>query len=203
MPLPILYSYRRCPYAMRARMALHYSGIETEIREIALKQKPAHMLVLSPKGTVPVLALDDGAVIDESLDIMRWALARHDPQGWLQDQALSAELISENDGSFKQALDRYKYAVRFPEHPAEVYRAAGERFLAALETRLRQHANLLGDAPRLADVAIFPFVRQFAAVDAAWWDVSPYPALRDWLDTWVGSRLFESIMQKHPVWVET
>lgn len=203
MPLPILYSYRRCPYAMRARMALRYSGIETEIREIALKQKPAHMLALSPKGTVPVLVMEDGAVIDESLDIMRWALVRHDPQGWLQDQALSAVLIAENDGSFKQALDRYKYAVRFPEQPAEVYRATGERFLLALETRLQQHANLLGDAPRLADVALFPFVRQFAAVDAAWWEVSPYPALRGWLDKWVGSRLFESIMQKHPVWVET
>lgn len=200
MTLPILYSYRRCPYAMRARMALYYSGIETEIREIVLKQKPAQMLALSPKGTVPVLVLEDGAVIDESLDIMRWALARHDPQGWLQDEALNAVLIAENDGSFKQALDRYKYAVRFPEHPAEVYRAAGERFLAALEIRLRQHANLLGDAPRLADVAIFPFVRQFAGVDPAWWETASYPALRAWLTGWTSSSLFEHVMRKHEVW---
>lgn len=200
MPLPILYSYRRCPYAMRARMALRYSGIETELREIALKQKPAHMLALSPKATVPVLVLEEGAVIDESLDIMRWALARHDPQGWLQDEALSTALIAENDGSFKQTLDRYKYAVRFPEQPAAVYRAAGERFLVALESRLQLTRYLLGDQPRLADIAIFPFVRQFAGVDPVWWEAAAYPALRAWLAGWAGSQLFESVMQKHEVW---
>jgi glutathione S-transferase len=202
MTAPILYSYRRCPYAMRARMALHCSGIEVVIREIALRQKPAAMLAASPKGTVPVLVLSDGAVIDESLDIMRWALAQRDPQAWLKNVTDSETLIAENDGSFKQALDRYKYAERFPEHPQQTYRAQGERFLSQLETRLQQHAYLLDAEPRLADIAIFPFVRQFAAVDPAWWEEAPYPALRAWLTNWVESALFDSIMQKHPVWVE-
>jgi glutathione S-transferase len=202
MTAPILYSYRRCPYAMRARMALDYSGIEVVIREIALREKPAAMLAASPKGTVPVLVLSDGAVIDESLDIMRWALAQRDPQAWLKNVTDSETLIAENDGSFKQALDRYKYAERFPEHPQQTYRAQGERFLSQLETRLQQHAYLLDAEPRLADIAIFPFVRQFAAVDPAWWEEAPYPALRAWLTNWVESALFDSIMQKHPVWVE-
>jgi glutathione S-transferase len=202
MTAPILYSYRRCPYAMRARMALHYSGIEVDIREIALREKPAAMLAASPKGTVPVLVLPDGTVIDESLDIMRWALARRDPHAWLKDAARSEILIADNDGSFKQALDRYKYAERFPEYPQQTYRAQGERFLSQLETQLQQHAHLLGAEPRLADIAIFPFVRQFAAVDPMWWEASPYPALRSWLAHWVESALFDSIMQKRPVWVE-
>jgi glutathione S-transferase len=202
MTTPILYSYRRCPYAMRARMALHYSGIEVEMREIALKAKPAAMLAASPKGTVPVLVLGDGRVIDESLDIMRWALAQHDPQEWLQDAAQSLVLIAENDGTFKQALDRYKYAERFPEHPQAVYRTQGEGFLVQLETALQGHAHLLGASPRLADIAIFPFIRQFAAVDPGWWETSPYPALRAWLEHWVGSGLFDGIMQKHPVWID-
>lgn len=202
MTRPILYSYRRCPYAMRARMALHYSGIQVRIREIALRQKPAAMLAASPKGTVPVLVLPDGQVIDESLDIMRWALAQYDPQGWLQDAAQSLMLIAENDGTFKQALDRYKYAERFPEHPQIVYRAQGEGFVAKLETALQAHAHLLDASPRLADIAIFPFIRQFAAVDSAWWEASPYPALRSWLEHWVASELFDGIMQKHPVWVD-
>jgi glutathione S-transferase len=202
MTAPVLYSYRRCPYAMRARMALHYSGIEVVIREIALRQKPAAMLSASPKGTVPVLVLSDGAVIDESLDIMRWALAQRDPQAWLKNVTDSETLIAENDGSFKQALDRYKYAERFPEHPQQTYRVQGELFLSQLETHLQQHAYLLDAEPRLADIAIFPFVRQFAAVDPAWWEDAPYPALRSWLAHWAESALFDSIMQKYPVWVE-
>src|SRR5690606_27614836 len=119
MSLPILYSYRRCPYAMRARMALHYAGIKFEIREIALRDKPQHMLAVSPKGTVPVLVLADGKVIDESLDVMAWALAQSDPDIWLTSDPRCAELITENDGNFKQALDQYKYASRFPEQSAE------------------------------------------------------------------------------------
>ncbi|HWU81841.1 MAG TPA: glutathione S-transferase [Methylophilaceae bacterium] len=200
MPLPILYTYRRCPYAMRARMALHYSGIEVEMREIALRSKPDQMLAASPKGTVPVLVLLDGTVIDESLDIMRWALAQHDPHDWLRDAAQSLVLIDGNDDGFKHALDRYKYAVRFPEHAPEFYRAEGERFLTMLEARLQQHAYLLDEALRLADIAIFPFVRQFAGVDADWWQTLPYPRLRGWLAERVASPLFESIMHKHAVW---
>jgi len=135
--LPILYSYRRCPYAMRARMALSYAGVPVEIREISLKDKPAHMLQVSPKGTVPVLVLSGGQVIDQSLEIMQWALQQHDADDWLSaDPHRTALLIAENDGSFKQNLDRYKYAIRFPEHSAEDYRQQGELFLAKLEQHL-------------------------------------------------------------------
>lgn len=203
MTLPVLYSYRRCPYAMRARMALRYAGIGVDIREIALKDKPGHMLACSPKGTVPVLVLHDRTVIDESLDIMDWALAQHDPDGWLHDAELAMPLIAENDGSFKQALDSYKYAIRFPEQPAEIYRKQGEQFLAKLETRLSQHRYLLGESLRQADVAIFPFIRQFSMVDANWFAASAYPALQNWLQGLVDSELFTGVMQKHPTWVES
>lgn len=193
---------------MRARMALRYSGIVVEIREIALRDKPRHMLRLSPKGTVPVLALPGGRVIDESLDIMRWALQCSDPEGWrMSDDATAqqemAALIAENDGPFKSALDRYKYAIRFPEHPPEVYRAEGERFLRVLEQRLQRQGHLCGSHRAWADIAIFPFVRQFSMVDSAWFEQSDYHALRTWLHALTSSSLFVSIMEKHPVWVES
>jgi glutathione S-transferase len=200
MTLPILYSYRRCPYAMRARMALREAGIAVEIREIALRDKPREMLAVSPKGTVPVLVLPDSTVIDESLDIMRWALRQYDPDGWLHDETRSLALIADNDGAFKQALDRYKYADRYPEKPAAASRAMGEIFLQRLEDHLQRQPGLLGPAPSIADVAIFPFVRQFAMVDSGWFAAAPYPALRDWLERWLGSALFLDIMQKHPPW---
>lgn len=197
--LPILYSYRRCPYAMRARMALSYAGIPVEIREISLKQKPAHMLQVSPKGTVPVLVLADGQVIEQSLEIMHWALQQHDADGWLSaDPQHAAQLIAENDGSFKQHLDRYKYAIRFPEYSAEHYRAQGALFLAKLEQRLQQSAFLLGDAISLADIAIFPFIRQFAAVDHCWFESAGYIKLKSWLQHLVESALFERVMVKYP-----
>ncbi len=197
--LPILYSYRRCPYAMRARMALSYAGIPVEIREISLKQKPAHMLQVSPKGTVPVLVLPDGQVIEQSLEIMHWALQQHDADGWLSaDPQYAALLIAENDGAFKQHLDRYKYAIRFPEHSAEHYRAQGELFLAKLEQRLQQSAFLVGDAISLADIAIFPFIRQFAAVDHDWFESTGYIKLQSWLQHLVESALFKRVMVKYP-----
>lgn len=199
--LPILYSYRRCPYAMRARMALKYAGIAVETREIALKDKPKSMLQVSPKGTVPVLVLADGAVLEESLDIMRWALQQRDNDGWLDaDSQLTARLIAENDGSFKQALDKYKYAIRFPEQPAESYRSQGELFLQKLEALLNQHRYLLEDRISQADIAIFPFIRQFATVDAAWFEKAPYPKLKGWLNEMVESVLFVSIMEKQPTY---
>jgi glutathione S-transferase len=200
MSLPILYSYRRCPYAMRARMALRYAGIEVEIREIALRDKPQHMLAVSPKGTVPVLVLDNGEGLDESLDIMAWALAHNDRDGWLTSDPLCSELIAENDGSFKRALDQYKYAIRFPEQPAETYRQQGEIFLARLEALLAHHSCLLGEKITQADIAIFPFIRQFSMVDAEWFASSPYPRLRNWLTGLMASDLFVSVMQKHPTW---
>ena len=192
---------------MRARMALRSSGIAVEIREIALKNKPQHMLQISPKGTVPVLVLQHGEVLDESLDIMRWALAQHDPDDWLMagETALVQEaerLIVENDGSFKRALDRYKYAVRFPEQPSEVYRAEGEVFLQQLEARLSRSKHLCRDERALADIAVFPFVRQFSLVDEAWFAQAPYPALRNWLKRLVESELFLSVMEKQEPWVE-
>ncbi len=203
MALPILYSYRRCPYAMRARMALSYAGIRVEIREIALKDKPAHMLQVSPKGTVPVLVLADGKVIDQSLDIMVWALQQNDADGWLAADAVrSQQLIAENDGAFKQNLDRYKYAIRFPEQPAEYYRSAGEQFLAKLELQLQSGDFLFGNSVTLADIAIFPFIRQFAAVDPSWFETTDYIKLKYWLQRLVTSALFEQVMAKQPTYTD-
>lgn len=203
MNKPVLYSYRRCPYAMRARMALKYAGVEIEIREIALKDKPKSMLALSPKGTVPVLVLTDSRVLEQSLDIMQWALQQHDTDGWLDaDSQLMTELITENDGSFKQALDKYKYAIRFPEQPPERYRSHGELFLQKLEIRLNQNKYLLKDSISQADIAIFPFIRQFSGVDAAWFDTAPYPKLKTWLNELIESALFVSIMEKQPTYLE-
>lgn len=203
----ILYSYRRCPYAMRARMALRYANIPVEIREISLRNKPTPMLVASPKGTVPVLALQNGVVLEESVDIMRWALQQQDSEDWqrLKQPALRAvidQLIRKNDTVFKHALDRYKYPDRFQEQPQAEYRAQGEVFLKLLEVRLTTQTFLLDDKLSLADVAVFPFIRQFSAVDSAWFEHSPYPKLRTWLATLIASDLFTSVMEKYPTWIE-
>lgn len=192
---------------MRARMALRYADIQVEIREISLRDKPASLLQASPKGTVPVLALQNGTVLEESLDIMRWALQQHDSNDWLRVnqptlQTAIDQLIAENDGAFKRALDRYKYPDRFPQQSATEYREQGETFLKHLEGRLSTQTFLLDDHMSLADMAIFPFIRQFAAVDSAWFELSPYPKLRAWLATLVASDLFTSVMQKHPTWIE-
>nr|WP_284731404.1 glutathione S-transferase [Pseudomonas sp. VS38] len=191
-----MYSFRRCPYAMRARMALRYSGVAVQIIEVSLKSKPAEMLALSPKGTVPVLSVD-GRVIDESLAIMRWALAQNDPEGWLlgDDRATQA-LIEENDQGFKHQLNRYKYAERYPEYPMEHYRAEGEVFLMRLEGLLAEREYLLAGHLSLADVALAPFVRQFAHVDREWFGRAPYPRLRAWLQRFLESPLFIAVMAK-------
>ena len=197
MSFHILYSYRRCPYAMRARMALKYAGIALEIREIELKNKPAHMLKVSPKATVPVLVLSDGTVLEQSLEIMLWALQQQDKDDWLiADSELTQQLIAENDSIFKQALDKYKYAIRFPEDSAEVYRTQGEVFLQRLEILLIQSQYLLSSQISLADIAIFPFIRQFSGVDTIWFEAAPYPKLKIWLKTLIESELFTNIMQK-------
>ena len=204
VPLPILYSFRRCPYAMRARLALCYAQQAVELREIVLRAKPAEMLAISPKGTVPVLQLPDGHVIEQSLEVMQWALQQHDPLDWWQtDPNLQADiqaLITENDGAFKAALDRYKYPNRYPEQDALRYRSQGEQFLAQLEARLTRQTYLCSDQVSLADVAIFPFVRQFAQVDRAWFDQANYPRVQAWLAEWLDSALFAQVMQKFPVW---
>ena len=192
----VLYSFRRCPYAMRARMALRYSGVALSIVEVSLKAKPAAMLAASPKGTVPVLVCADGRVIEQSLDIMHWALAQHDPDNWLQGDG--SALIEDNDTRFKVLLDRYKYAIRYPEQPMEHYRAQGGEFLQGLERRLALTAYLTGPALSLADVALAPFVRQFAHVDREWFGQAPWPHLNAWLERFLASALFASVMVKSP-----
>lgn len=200
--LPILYSYRRCPYAMRARMALKHAEVKVEVREISLREKPRHMIALSPKGTVPVLVLPDGKVIDESLDIMEWALNQSGGDAWLAvDMDAARRLIVENDGPFKKALDAYKYAERHPEKTQFEYRVEGEAFLVQLENLLKERLGLFGKLPTFADIAIFPFIRQFRGVDHQWFDTAPYPKLNVWLKTLVESDLFVSIMKKHPTYI--
>ena len=193
MVVPILYSFRRCPYAMRARMALLISGMPFELREVALRDKPPEMIAASPKGTVPVLMLPDGRVIDESLDIMRHALAQHDPEQWLSGD--DAGIIAANDGPFKHHLDRYKYADRHGGDP-DSDRAAGLGFLDRLELRLAGSANLCGKGRSLTDIAVLPFVRQFAAVDRGWFDAQPLPCLQRWLRDHLESALFMAAMAR-------
>lgn len=195
---PILYSFRRCPYAMRARMALLVSGVAVELREVALGRKPVEMVAASPKATVPVLVLPTGAVIDESIDIMRWALAQNDPENWLAGD--DAGLIAANDGAFKHHLDRYKYPDRHGADPIE-HRDAGLAMLLYMEARLSSAANLCGDARTLTDIAIMPFVRQFAAVDAAWFAEEPLPRLRAWLARHTVSTLFDQAMLRTRSWM--
>ncbi len=196
--LPVLYSFRRCPYAMRARMAVWISETPCELREVKLADKPAELLAASLKGTVPVLVRPDGAVIDESLAIMRWALERHDPEGWLAGEERA--LIEANDGSFKHALDRYKYPVRYPGSDPHEHREQGVLFLRVLEERLAGSDNLAGPRRGLTDIALFPFVRQFAHTDRAWFDVLPLPRLRAWLKRHLASDLFAAVMPKFAPW---
>ena len=196
--LPILYTFRRCPYAMRARLAIAISGIACEQREVALSNKPAAMLAASPKGTVPVLHCIDGLVIDESLDIMRWALAASDPEEWLLRD--DPTLIAANDGGFKHDLDRYKYPERFGVDPI-AHRESGLRFVHELERRLLRGGQMCGARRGLADAAIMPFVRQFAHVDRDWFDRQPVPAVQRWLSDHLASDLFAAIMLRRPRWV--
>ncbi|MCJ2181520.1 glutathione S-transferase [Novosphingobium sp. 1949] len=195
--LPVLYSFRRCPYAMRARLAVKVAGLACALREVKLAAKPAAMLDASPKGTVPVLVLRDGTVIAQSLDVMRHALARHDPEGWLERD--DAALVARNDGAFKHHLDRYKYPERHASDPLE-HRAAGCAILADLDARVAANGQLCGPTRGLADMAIVPFVRQFAATDRAWFDAQDLPALRRWLDGHLASELFASVMDKYAPW---
>lgn len=195
--LPILYSFRRCPYAMRARMALAISETGVEHREVALRDKPAAMLAASPKGTVPVVVCDDGTVIDESVDVMRWALGRSDPENWLSGD--DRDLIAIIDGPFKHHLDRYKYSARHDSDPQE-HRAGAFAILEQLEGRLRENCNLCGDRRSMADIAIFPFIRQFANTDREWFDAQPLPHLQRWLGEHLDSPLFQQIMVKYDPW---
>lgn len=183
-------------------MAIAYAGIEVGLREVVLKDKPAAMLEASSKGTVPVLIETNGRVIDESLDVMAWALDQHDSDHWLSGEGLQDPLIDSCDNTFKHWLDRYKYAVRFPERSEQWYRKQGELFLDQLEQLMTHHSYLRGNSLSAVDVAVMPFVKQFAAVDPIWWRQAPYPATRKWLDGLLTSNLFTTVMAKYPVWKE-
>lgn len=199
MALPVLYSFRRCPYAMRARLAIAVSGVAVELREIKLSAKPPAMLEASPKGTVPVVVLPDGGVIEQSLEVMHWALAQADPESWLERD--DAALINRNDGPFKHDLDRYKYPERHGSD-ATAHRESGLAFLAELDARLTQNGQLCGNERGLADMAVMPFVRQFAATDPVWFDSQPLPHLQRWLAGHLESALFASVMGKFAPWRE-
>lgn len=198
--LPILYSFRRCPYAMRARMALAASGAEVMLREVLLKDKPAELLAASPKATVPVLVLSGDQALEESLDVMQWALEHCDPLGWLDGAPLDSVWISECDGDFKHWLDRYKYAEGYPDQTDEDYRKNAEEFIQKLEHQLSVSDWIGGEAANAIDVALFPFIRQFAGVEPSWWQQAAYPKVRQWLENWLNSTLFSAIMVKYPRW---
>lgn len=218
--LPILYSFRRCPYAIRARLALAISNQACELREVVLKNKPQGLLKASPKGTVPVLVLPSSRVgqgspnmngqavrvLEESLDIMHWALERNDPGAWLHPShgthADMLVLIAECDGPFKHALDRCKYPSRYPGEDAQAERARAMAWLQKLQGCLSVQPHLFGVHATLADMAIAPFVRQFAGIDASWWSAQPWPHLQAWLAQWQCSALLASVMHKLPAWVD-
>jgi len=204
--LPILYSFRRCPYAMRARLALKVVGLDVYIREILLKDKPEPMLAISPKATVPVLQLPSGQVLDESRDIMAWAALQPGGQILAAAEKDARVWLEMNDFEFKQQVDRYKYADRYPEHPAEFYRAAGEVFLLQLEQQLQTQQKLgvsnflLGSTLTQADIGIFPFVRQFVMVDQLWFESTDYVCVKRWLNYWLTSDVFARVMQRYSPW---
>jgi len=203
----ILYSFRRCPYAIRARLSLCIAGVDYEHREVLLRDKPEEMLVASPKGSVPVLVLMDGTVIDESLDIMLWALGKSDPENWLGpglDDMLN--MVQTIQGPFVEHLNRYKYASRYTSGAGRAsidlsHRAKACEILQIYEHILNTNTFLMGDKPSLSDYAIFPFIRQFAAVEKQWWDKPVFPDLHRWLAYFLNSNIFSEIMAKHPVFV--
>jgi len=199
-----LYTFRRCPYAMRGRMGLSIAGVPVQVREVVLRDKPAEMLEASPKGTVPVLLTSSGDIVDESLDVMRWALAQNDPEGWLDaDPDTTHELIARNDGPFKRALDRYKYPNRYSDEDLVpgAARASGLEILQDLDVRITAQGGQLVRAERsLADIAIFPFIRQFAHTDMDWFNAQDLPALQAWLEGHKQSSLFKGVMKKYAQW---
>jgi len=196
----ILYSFRRCPFAMRARLAIVYAEIQLELREVVLKDKPEQLLQISPKATVPVLQLANGQVLEQSLDIMRWALGQRDTDMWLQNEYQQLALIEQCDLNFKPWLDKYKYADRHLEQSMDYYRQHCCEYLAILERQLEHQPCLFGTKISLADAAIFPFIRQFAHVDRNWFYDSEFTLLQTWLRAQLDSELFKGIMQKYPAW---
>ncbi|MCL1127234.1 glutathione S-transferase [Shewanella surugensis] len=208
MALPVLYSLRNCPYAMRARLAIYASGQQVHLRDLVLSNKPAEMLSISAKGTVPVLITTDNLVIDESLSVMLWAFSQTDPDDYLNKTLPNAladmlSLIGLFDNEFKGHLEQYRCAKRYHEPSLIEERQQCERYLADLEWRLSQHQFLMSETPSLVDVALVPFIRQFARVERQWYLHSPYPKLRQWLKTYLQSRMFSKVMAQHPMWLDT
>ena len=193
---PILYSFRRCPYAMRLRLALVASSHRVELREVVLRDKPAEFLEASPSATVPCLQSGD-SWIDESLDGMKSVLAENDPGGWLEMPPEGHDWIARADGPFKDALDRTKYATRYPDVDASKQRELASAFLTDLDDQID---DWIFERPTLADYAILPFVRQFAFIDKAWFDAQPWPNLQAWLERFLVSDSFAAIMHKYPQW---
>jgi len=211
LSLPILYSLRNCPYAMRARVAIYYAKQKVALRDLVLSNKPAEMLAVSPKGTVPVLVLDNELaqpkVIDESLDVMLWALGQSDPDDFLHCESphLLAEmlsLISQFDNEFKKCFDKYQCAKRYHEDSLENDRAACEKYILALEERLQRNDFLMSNKASLADIALLPFIRKFSKVERQWYLQSPYPKLRTWLNNYLQSRMFSKVMSQYPLWLD-
>lgn len=210
MPIPILYSLRNCPYAMRARIGIHKAQLQIDIREVNLKQKPAEMLAASAKGTVPILVLDNAPespiVFDESLDVMLWALTKNDPEDLLHGFDQNAlpkmlDLIRLFDDKFKTCLNAYKAASRYREDNVTECREACEVFIQELENRLSDSAFLMSDQESLTDIALMPFIRQFAKVERQWYLQAPYPRVREWLNFYLQSGMFTRVMTKFDFWV--
>jgi len=209
--LPVLYSLRNCPYAMRARIAIYYAKQKVALRDVVLTNKPDEMIQVSPKGTVPVLVFNEETktpkIIEESLEVMLWALQESDPDNYLQSGMphLLAEmlsLISQFDHEFKACFDKYQCAKRYHEDSLEKDREACEKYIAELEQRLNQHDFLMSNTPSLADIALLPFIRKFSKVERQWYLQSPYPKLRSWLNHYLQSRMFSKVMTKYPLWLE-
>lgn len=198
--LPVLYSFRRCPYAIRARLALAVAQQPYQLHEVLLRDKPAALLAASPKGTVPVLVLQGGSVLEQSLDVMCWALQRNDPADWLRPASGTLEemlaLVGDCDTHFKPLLDRCKYPQRYPDINPAQSRDAAQTWLAGWNDRLSDTGHLHGGHTTLADAAIFPFVRQFAAIDPIYWSAQPWFHLQAWLEDWMQLPMFTETMQK-------
>lgn len=214
MTLPVLYSLRNCPYAMRARLAIYASGQQVHIRDLVLSDKPAELLTASPKATVPVLVIKANAaasqfhIIDESLAIMQWAFSQTDPNDYLHSQSVTAlpemlAIITQFDTEFKGLLEQYRCSKRYHEPTQTQDRQACEHYLGDLEARLTQHQYLLSNNPSLLDLALMPFIRQFARVERQWYLQAPYPKLRQWLNHYLQSKMFTKVMAQYPLWLQS
>ena len=201
---PILYSFRRCPYAMRARLAIKASGIIVEIREVELKNKPKEFLGISPKATVPIVCISSKQIIEESLDIMEWALKINDPLKLLKYEKLNRieihNILNKLENEFKQNLDRYKYSSRFDLPNPKLYRDKNLQTLNEFNNLLQNNKGICSSHLSLLDYAVFPFIRQFRNVNSVWFDSLELKFLQTWLYELIDSDEFSSIMKKYEIW---